>query len=103
MPWRECTRLFGSRTARLGASHGKVSGDYSAPNRSTVFGSKYSLWVGVGAENRRKPNVAWTLNCDSFGKLSNNVQASGLVLGLHFTFSAHRFAPTQRCVGCLAP
>ena len=71
---------------RLGASHGKVSGTDSAPNSSTVFGSKNSVLLGVGAEYRPKPNIALTLKYDSFGKLSNNVDASSVVFGLHFTF-----------------
>ena len=71
---------------RLGVSHGKVSGADPAPGSSTVLGSKNSVLLGVGAEYRPKPNVALTLNYDSFGKLSNNVDASSLVFGLHFTF-----------------
>ena len=70
---------------RLGLSSGKVSGTNVLPASDNLLGSKTSVLFGVGAEYRPKPNLALTLNVDSYGKLSNNVKASALVFGLHFT------------------
>jgi len=70
---------------RLGVTFGKVSGTNVLPASDNLMGSKTSVLFGVGAEYRPKPNVALTVNYDSFGKLSNNVKASALVVGLHFT------------------
>ena len=70
---------------RLGLSSGKVSGTNVLPASDNSIGSKTSVLFGLGAEYRPKPNVALTVNYDSYGKLSNNVKASGLVFGLHFT------------------
>jgi len=70
---------------RLGLSAGKVSGTNVLPASDNLMGSKTSVLFGVGAEYRPKPNVALTVNYDSYGKLSNNVKASALVFGLHFT------------------
>ena len=70
---------------RLGLSAGKVSGTSVLPADDNLMGSKTSVLSGLGAEYRPKPNVALTVNYDSYGKLSNNVKASALVFGLHFT------------------
>ena len=81
LPLRESFALHG----RLGLSSGKVSGTNVLPVSDNLMGSKTSVLFGVGAEYRPKPNVALTVNYDSYGKLSNNVKASALVFGLHFT------------------
>jgi len=70
---------------RLGLSSGKVSGTNVLPAGDQPIGSKTSLLFGLGAEYRPKPNVALTVNVDSYGKLSNTVKASALVVGVHFT------------------
>lgn len=70
---------------RLGLSSGKVSGTNLLPASDNLVGSKTSVLFGVGGEYRPKPNVALTVNYDSYGKLSNNVKASALLVGLHFT------------------
>ncbi len=70
---------------RLGLSAGKVSGANVLPASDDLMGGKTSALLGVGAEYRPKPNIALTVNFDSYGKLSNKVKASALVFGLHFT------------------
>ena len=70
---------------RLGLSSGKVSGTNLLPASDNLMGSKTSALIGVGGEYRPKPNIALTVNYDSYGKLSNNVKASALIVGLHFT------------------
>ena len=81
LPLGESFALHG----RLGLSSGKVSGTNLLPASDNLMGSKTSVLFGVGAEYRPKPNVALTVNYDHYGKLSNNVKASTLVVGLHFT------------------
>ncbi len=81
LPLGESFALHG----RLGLSSGKVSGTNVLPVSDNLMGSKTSVLFGVGAEYRPKPNVALTVNYDSYGKLSKNVKASALVFGLHFT------------------
>ncbi len=70
---------------RLGLSAGKVRGTNVLPAGDDPTGSKTSVLFGLGAEYRPRPNIALTLNADSYGKLSNKVKASALVVGLHFT------------------
>lgn len=81
LPLGESFALHG----RLGLSSGKVSGTNLLPAGDSLMGSKTSVLFGLGAEYRPQPNVALTVNYDSYGKLSNNVKASALVFGLHFT------------------
>ena len=71
--------------ARLGLSAGKVSGTNLLPEANKLMGSKTSVLFGLGAEYRPMPNIALTINYDSYGKLTNNVKANALVFGLHFT------------------
>lgn len=89
--------LFGAATARLplgesfalhgrlGLSSGKVSGTNRLPVSDSRLGGKTSVLFGVGGEYRPRPNIALTVNADSYGQLSNKVKASALVVGLHFT------------------
>ncbi len=81
LPLGESFALHG----RLGVTSGRVSGTNVLSASDNLMGSKTSVLFGVGAEYRPKPNVALTVNYDSYGKLSNNVKASALVFGLHFT------------------
>ena len=67
-------------------SFGKVSGTNLLPESDKLMGSSRSLLFGVGAEYKPMPNVALTVNYDSYGKLSNNVKANSLVFGAHFWF-----------------
>ena len=81
LPLGESFALLG----RLGLSSGKVSGTNVLPASDNVMGSKTSVLLGLGAEYRPKPNIALTVNYDSYGKLSNKVKADALLFGLHFT------------------
>jgi len=81
LPVRDSFALHG----RLGLSSGKVSGTDLHPPGDALTGSKTSVLFGVGVEYRPRSNLALTLNYDSYGKLSNEVKASALVIGLHFT------------------
>ena len=81
LPLGESFALHG----RLGLSSGKVSGTNLLSASDSLMGSKTSALFGLGAEYRPKPNIALTVNYDSYGKLSNKVKASALVFGLHFT------------------
>jgi len=70
---------------RLGLSSGRVTGTDLLPQADHVTGGKTSALIGLGAEYRPRSNIALTLNYDNYGKLSNKVQASALLFGLHFT------------------
>ena len=82
LPLSESFALHG----RLGLSSGKVTGTNVLPEGDNLMGSKRSALIGVGAEYKPMPNVAMTVNYDSYGKLSNNVKADSVVLGVHFWF-----------------
>jgi len=71
--------------SRLGLSSGKVSGTNLLPDADNLMGSKTSVLFGLGAEYKPGPNVALTINYDSYGKLSDKVKANALLFGLHFT------------------
>ena len=81
LPLGESFALHG----RVGLSAGKVSGTNLLPEANNLMGSKTSVLFGLGAEYRPLPNIALTINYDSYGKLSNNVKANALIFGLHFT------------------
>jgi OOP family OmpA-OmpF porin len=81
LPLGESFALHG----RLGLSAGRVSGTPVLPASAHLLGSQTSVMYGVGAEYRPRPNVALTLNVDHYGKLSDQVKASAVVLGLHIT------------------
>ncbi|EHR71605.1 OmpA-like transmembrane domain protein [Burkholderiales bacterium JOSHI_001] len=70
---------------RLGLSSGRVFGTDRLPQANPLSGSRVSPLVGLGAEYRPRSNMALTLNYDNYGKLSNQVKASALLFGLHFT------------------
>lgn len=70
---------------RLGLSSGRVSGTDVLPQADRLTGGKTSPLIGLGAEYRPRSNMALTLNYDNYGKLSNEVKANALLLGLHFT------------------
>ncbi len=82
LPLGESFALHG----RLGVSFGKVSGTSVLPAGNNLLGSTASGLLGVGAEYRPTRNVALTVNYDNYGHLSDKVQASSLVFGVHFWF-----------------
>jgi len=81
LPLGESFALHG----RLGLSSGKVTGTNVLPASDNLMGSKDSVLFGLGAEYRPRPNIALTINYDSYGKLSDNVKANAFLFGLHFT------------------
>lgn len=70
---------------RLGLSRGRVFGTDRLPPADQRIGAKTSALIGLGAEYRPRSNVALTLSYDHYGKVSNEVRASTLLFGLHFT------------------
>jgi OOP family OmpA-OmpF porin len=70
---------------RLGLSSGRVVGTDRLPQTDQRIGGKTSALIGLGAEYRPRSNIALTLSYDDYGKLSNEVRASALLFGLHFT------------------
>jgi OOP family OmpA-OmpF porin len=70
---------------RLGLSSGRVFGTDRLPQADQRIGRKTSALIGLGAEYRPRSNITLTLSYDDYGKLSNEVRASALLLGLHFT------------------
>jgi OOP family OmpA-OmpF porin len=70
---------------RLGLSSGRVFGTDRLPQADQRIGGKTSALIGLGAEYRPRSNIALTLSYDNYGKLSNEVRASTLLFGLHFT------------------
>ena len=80
-PWARslpCMAAWACRRAR-------VSGTNQLPQAESPIGSKTSVLFGLGFEYRPRPNIALTLNYDNYGQLSNQVKASALLFGLHFT------------------
>jgi OmpA-OmpF porin, OOP family len=74
-------------TGKLGVSFGKVT-DASPPTAATnlLVGSKTSLLVGTGAEFVLNQNVAFAVELESYGKISNQVKGNSLTVGTRFTF-----------------
>jgi hypothetical protein len=53
------------------------------PNR---LGSKTSPLVGTGAEHVLNHNVSFSVELESYGKISNQVKGNSLTVGTRFTF-----------------
>jgi opacity protein-like surface antigen len=67
--------------------HGKVTdtGPSTAATNS-LLGNKTSLLVGTGAEYVLNHNVSFSVELDSYGKISEQVKGNTLTLGTRFTF-----------------
>ncbi len=74
-------------TGKLGVSFGKVT-EVSTATAATqsLLGSKTALLVGTGAEYVLSHNVAFLVELESYGKLSEQVKGNTLTLGTRFTF-----------------
>jgi OmpA-OmpF porin, OOP family len=74
-------------TGKLGVSFGKVT-DASPSTAATnlLVGSKTSLLVGTGAEFVLNQNVSFSVELESYGKISNQVKGNALTVGTRFTF-----------------
>jgi OmpA-OmpF porin, OOP family len=73
-------------TGKVGVSFGKVT-DASPSTAATnlLLGSKTSLLVGTGAEYVLNHNVSFSVELESYGKISNQVKGDTLTLGTRFT------------------
>lgn len=71
-------------TGKLGVSQGKVHGTDLLPTANSLMGTKRSLLVSVGAEYRLTPGLAFTVDADRFGKLSDHVSANLVATGVRY-------------------
>lgn len=74
-------------TGKVGISFGKVT-DVSPTTATTnlLLGSKTSLLVGTGAEYVLNHNVSFSVELESYGKISEQVKGNALTVGTRFTF-----------------
>ena len=74
-------------TGKVGISVGKVT-DTSPSTASTskLLGSMTSLLIGTGAEYVLNQNVSFSVELESYGKISNQVKGNALAVGTRFTF-----------------
>lgn len=74
-------------TGKLGMSLGKVSSASPATAATNaLLGSKTSLLVGSGAEYMLNDHVSFSVELESYGKLSDRVKGNSLTLGASFAF-----------------
>jgi OOP family OmpA-OmpF porin len=75
-----------SLTGKAGVSFGRVSAQEPGDADFTLGGHQAALLLGVGAEYQVSRNVALTLDLDGYGKVSHQVKASTVTLGLRYGF-----------------
>ncbi len=74
-------------TAKVGVSFGQVTGTSPATAQTNLLlGSKTSVLIGTGAEYVLNRQVAFSVDLDSFGKISQQVKGNTLTLGARFVF-----------------
>jgi OOP family OmpA-OmpF porin len=73
-------------TGKAGLSFGKASGTDNLGGSDSLIGSRTSAVLGVGAEYRLNRDVAFTVDLDTFGKVSKRVAASALTAGVRLSF-----------------
>jgi OOP family OmpA-OmpF porin len=73
-------------TGKAGLSFGKVTGTDNLGAGDTLIGTRTSAVLGVGAEYRLNRDVAFTVDLDTFGKVSRRVAASALTAGVRMSF-----------------
>jgi OmpA-OmpF porin, OOP family len=74
-------------TGKVGVSFGKVTdASPSTPATTGPLGSRTSLLVGTGAEFVLNQNVSFSVELESYGKISNQVKGNSLTVGTRFTF-----------------
>ena len=74
-------------TGKLGVSFGKVTSVSPVTAATTsLLGSKTSLLVGSGAEYVLNHNVSFSIELESYGKISNQVKGNSLTIGTRFKF-----------------
>lgn len=74
-------------TGKVGISFGKVT-DASPSTASTnlLLGSKTSPLIGTGAEYVLNQNVSFSVELESYGKISKQVKGNALTVGTRFMF-----------------
>ena len=74
-------------TGKLGVSFGEVT-DASPATAATnlLLGSKTSLLIGTGAEYVLNHNVSFSVELESYGKISSQVKGNSLTVGARLTF-----------------
>jgi hypothetical protein len=74
-------------TGKVGVSFGKVT-DTSPSTAATnsLLGRKTSLLIGSGAEYVLNRDVAFSVELESYGKISRQVKGNSLTFGTRFTF-----------------
>ena len=74
-------------TGKVGVSFGRVTDVRpSTVATNSLRGSKTSLLVGTGAEYVLNRNVLFSVEMESYGKISNQVKGNTLTVGTRFTF-----------------
>lgn len=74
-------------TTKLGASFGRVgSASPSSAATDALLGHKTSLLFGTGVEYVLDHNVAFSIELDSYGKISDRVKGNTLTVGTRLTF-----------------
>jgi len=74
-------------TAKVGVSLGKVTdASPSTPATKSLLGSNTSFLIGTGVEYALNPNVSFSVELESYGKLAEQVKGNTLTLGTRFTF-----------------
>lgn len=74
-------------TGKLGASFGKVTdASPSTAAANSLLGSKTSLLVGMGADDVLNRDLSFSVELESYGKISNQVKGNALTVGTRFTF-----------------
>jgi OmpA-OmpF porin, OOP family len=74
-------------TTKAGISFGRVTDVHpSSAATDTLLGHKTSLLFGTGAEYVLNHNVAFSIELESYGRISDQVKANTLTVGTRLTF-----------------
>lgn len=74
-------------TSKVGISFGRVvSVSPSTADSDTLLGSKTSLLIGTGAEYVFDDRLAFTVELESYGKISNHLKGNTLTFGSRIMF-----------------
>ena len=74
-------------TGKLGVSFGKVTATSPATAATNpLVGNKTSALVGTGAEYMLNRNVSFTVEMESYGKISDQVKGNTFAIGARYSF-----------------
>jgi OOP family OmpA-OmpF porin len=74
-------------TGKIGVSFGKVTDtNPSTVATSSLLGSKTSMLVGTGVEYLLNDKLSFSIELESYGKISSQVKGNSFTLGSRFTF-----------------